>query len=149
MRGERGPTAAYREFTKYCYLGDNSIGLIGRGAKDAMPYLRVGSVLRWVDIDMEEASQAVPPGSTPQQRAVNRTSGAKLINSIGDPTPPSNGQGVLLLRRGYCGRTGQRHRESLVRVAALLLTLCLVAGCASMATTDPIEHGLHAAAAHG
>ena len=76
------------EITKYSYLGDNTIGILGRGAEAVMPYLEVGRVFRQITTESDETGITVPHyADTPAERAINRASGARLLASVGESFP--------------------------------------------------------------
>jgi hypothetical protein len=74
----------YVQFDKNSVLSDPSIGTIGKGAESMLPYIKVGSVLRWVNIDLDRIPNGPPSWvDTSAQRSHNRTVFQQLLNSNG------------------------------------------------------------------
>jgi hypothetical protein len=74
----------YVQFDKNSILSDPSIGTIGQGAETMLPYIKVGSVLRWVNIDLDRIPNGPPSWpDTSAQRSHNRTVFQQLLNSNG------------------------------------------------------------------
>ena len=74
----------YVQFDKNSVLSDPNIGTIGQGAESMLPYIKVGSILRWVSIDLDRIPNGPPSApDTSVQRSHNRTVFQELLNSNG------------------------------------------------------------------
>ena len=74
----------YVQFDKNSVLSDPNIGTIGQGAESMLPYIKVGSILRWVSIDLDKIPNGPPSWpDTSAQRSHNRTVLQELLNSNG------------------------------------------------------------------
>ena len=85
----------YVQFDRNSELSDENIGTIGQGAEAMLPYIKVGSVLRWVNIDLDRVPNGSPSWpDTSTQRSHNRTVLQRLLDSNGK-TISRTDQGLL------------------------------------------------------